>query len=237
MRILMSAAIVLTVATGAVAQQRAATQDYKFTYSYPAEAARIPALRGWLEADKAKLRASIATDAAEGRRAARKGGYPFNAYEAQKTWKVVTDTPRFLSLSGDVYSFTGGAHGNPGSLTLVWDKSAGRPLDPKAIFLSSAALQAAVSQPYCAKLDAERTARRGARPAGDDMFSQCPKVGDLTVLLGSSNRKRIDRIGLIADPYVAGPYAEGAYEVTLPVTPAVLRAVKPAYRAAFSIGR
>lgn len=237
MRFLMGGLAAMALAAGVTAQQRGATQDYKFTYSYPTQAARIPALRSWLEADKAKLRASIAGDAAEGRRAARRNGFPFNQYEAQKSWKVVTDTPRFLSLSGDVYSFTGGAHGNPGSLALVWDKAAGRRLDPKAMFVSVAALQAAVTQPYCAKLNAERTARRGTPPSGDDMFGKCPGIGDLTVLLGSSDRNRIDRIGFIADPYVAGPYAEGAYEVTLPVTPAVLRAVNPAYRASFAIGR
>jgi hypothetical protein len=35
---------------------------------------------------------------------------------------------------------------------------------------------------------------------------------------------------------VAGSYAEGAYEVTLPVSPAVLETVKPAYAAAFTLG-
>ena len=45
----------------------------------------------------------------------------------------------------------------------------------------------------------------------------------------------IDRIGLIADPYVAGSYAEGAYEVTLPVTRAIIGTVKPEYRGAFAV--
>jgi hypothetical protein len=57
------------------------------------------------------------------------------------------------------------------------------------------------------------------------------------VLLGSSNKRRFNRIGLIASPYVAGSYAEGQYEVTLPVTPKVLAAVKPEYKAAFALGR
>lgn len=65
----------------------------------------------------------------------------------------------------------------------------------------------------------------------------CPPVKDLTILLGSTNGRAIDRIGLLADPYVAGSYAEGSYEVTLPVTRAIAGAVKPAYRAAFALGR
>ncbi len=37
-------------------------------------------------------------------------------------------------------------------------------------------------------------------------------------------------------PYVAGAYAEGDFEFTLPVSPAMLRAVKPDYRDAFALG-
>lgn len=236
-RTIIAAGLGIAIAAGAVAQSSVKTADYSFTYSYPAEAAAIAPLRGWLEADRAKQRTALARDAAEARRDARKSGYPFRAYELQKTWKTVTNTPRFLSLSGNVYSYTGGAHGNPGSFGLVWDKAAKRQIVPKAVFVSEAALQAAVQQPFCDRLNAIRTQRRGEAPGHDGPFDACPKIGELTVLLGSSNRNRINRIGLIADPYVAGPYAEGDYEVTLPVTAAVLRAVKPAYRAAFDIAR
>ena len=38
-------------------------------------------------------------------------------------------------------------------------------------------------------------------------------------------------------PYVAGPYVEGHYELDFPMTPAMLEAVKPAYRSAFSAKR
>jgi len=57
------------------------------------------------------------------------------------------------------------------------------------------------------------------------------------VILGSADKQHFTRIGVLIDPYAAGPYAEGGYEVTLPVTPAVLRAVKPEYRALFAHGR
>ena len=46
-----------------------------------------------------------------------------------------------------------------------------------------------------------------------------------------------DRIGFLIGPYAAGPYAEGSYDVTLPVTPAVIAAVKPEFRTAFAAGR
>ena len=46
-----------------------------------------------------------------------------------------------------------------------------------------------------------------------------------------------DRVGLIADPYVAGSYAEGSYELTFPVTAELLAAVRPEYKAAFALGK
>ncbi len=48
---------------------------------------------------------------------------------------------------------------------------------------------------------------------------------ELTLLLGSSNRQANNRIGLTANQYLAVSYAEGPYEITLPVTPAVIAAV------------
>ena len=46
-----------------------------------------------------------------------------------------------------------------------------------------------------------------------------------------------DRVGFLIDPYTAGPYAEGTYEVTLPVTRAILAAVKPEYAESFTATR
>jgi hypothetical protein len=40
-----------------------------------------------------------------------------------------------------------------------------------------------------------------------------------------------------ADPYVAGPYAEGDYDISLPVTAEVIAALKPAYRSSFEAQR
>jgi hypothetical protein len=207
--------------------------DYDFAYRYPPQAARIAPLKAWLEADKAKQRAAIARDAATFRREAKRDGFPFRKYEAQKEWKVVADTPRFLSLSVSDYSYSGGAHGGTASGGLLWDKRAGRRVDPKAVFVSPAALQAAVMPGWCWWMRGERTRRVGT--VADAFFQKCPPIKDVTVLLGSSNGRAFDRIGVIADQYVVGSYAEGQYEHTLPVTAAVLRAVKPEYRGAFVV--
>lgn len=212
------------------------TADFDFAYSYPPQAAAIPALAAWFDADRARARAQVAKEAAAFRAESSKDGFPFRKYDSTVAWSVVAETPRLLSLSAETYDYTGGAHGSPGFGALVWDKAAGRRIKPTALFRSEAALQEALGAAFCTRLDEERAKRRGApvdRGSGDT-FDNCPKVSEATLILGSRGRKAIDRVGLLVGPYVAGPYAEGSYDLSFPVTPALLNAVKPEYRDAFA---
>lgn len=211
------------------------TPDYNFTYSYPAQAAAIAPLAAWLDQDREDLRKSLISDTAEARKDAKQSGYEYRAYDSATEWKLVTETPRLLSLSADIYSFTGGAHGSPGFTSVVWDKTGAKRLEPDALFTSKAALQSVLGTPFCKAIDAERVKRRGgAVQRSDDPFNGCPKVEEATLILGSTNRQAIDRVGLLVGPYVAGPYAEGSYEMTLPVTAQLIATVRPDYRDAFA---
>lgn len=231
---LLAAPMVAMAAAGAD-KSEVKTADFSFSHAFPSEAAAIAPLRAFFEKERATLRAEITREAAEGRRSARRDKFEFYPYEASTVWQVVTSTPRLLSLSQSSYRFTGGAHGSTVSGAMIWDKTKQVRLAPVALFTSPAALWAAIRGPYCKALDAERLKRRGGQ--SDSVFGDCPPLKDLTLLLGSSNRRAIDRIGLVADAYVAGPYVEGAYEITLPVTPAIIAAVSPAYRDAFEVKR
>jgi hypothetical protein len=214
------------------AEQDGGTRE--FQYSWPAAVSAIPALRdrftqerdAALAEQKDEWQSALTDMAGEDCTACKSMSF-------QKSWAVVADLPRFLSLSADIYFYTGGAHGNSGFDALVWDREAGAALAPEALFRSEAALQDALGAAWCKALKAEKQQRMG-EDFSDDGFFPCPPITDLTVLLGSSDKQRFNRIGLIAAPYVAGSYAEGPYEVTLPVTPAVLAAVKPEYKAAFA---
>lgn len=212
-----------------------------FVYRWPAAVSAIPALAAQLAAERERLlaeqkgewQASLKEFAGEDC-----GGCTIRDF--QKTWKVVTNLPRFLSLSVEVYEYTGGAHGNYYTDALVWDRQAKAAVMPEDMFRSPAALQDALGAEWCKGLNAERIKRMGAETSQmieDDGIFPCPPIADLAVLLGSSNRRRFNRIGLIAAPYVAGSYAEGQYEVTLPVTAKVLAAVKPEYAAAFATAK
>lgn len=212
---------------------------FSFSYSYPAAAAAIPALKAQLDKEKDEARASLVEEAKEGRQMAQDDGFDFTPYERSIDWTVVTELPGWLSLLGDSYEFAGGAHGNSGSTALLWDKTAGRQVDPLSLFISKAAFDAALGQAYCAALNKERAKRREqpVDPNSGDEFDRCLAPSEVTVLLGSGDRAHFTRIGLIADPYMAGPYVEGSYEVTMPVTPKLIAAVKPQYRSAFAVGR
>lgn len=212
------------------------TDDFLFEYAYPAEAGRIPELAAILDGRLDRQRAELAAEAEQARRDARQEGFPYNKHSYTAEWKVVTDLPGWLSLSLAVSTYSGGAHGNSGIESLVWDKERKRAMDAKALFASPAALYRAVEDRFCAALDREREKRRGepVDKDADDSFNKCPGIGELTVLLGSSNRRTFNRMTLYAGPYVAGAYAEGDYEVDLNVDRAVLAAVKPEYREAFS---
>ena len=216
------------------------TERMTFGYSYPKEAGSIAPLAAMLDADGKAIQAELERTTAAEQAEAAKGGFDFRPHSYEMAWKVVTDTPQFLSLSGEFSTYTGGAHGMYGVRSLVWDKRAGRSLDGAALFASPAALDQALGAKLCDALNAERVKRRGApleegaEEGGVDEFSRCISTAEATVLVGSSTGAAFDRIGIWFGPYVAGSYAEGAYELDFPVDGAVMRAVKPVYRAAFA---
>ena len=208
---------------------------YEFEYSFPAVAPKLAAI---LKSEAESAETQLKADTREARASAKDSDFPYRPYDLMYEWQQVADIPGFQSLSATIYSFTGGAHGYTGYDALVWDKAAGKELKPIDFFTSSAALGSQIRPTYCKKLDAERRKKReGDLGATGDMFSDCIDPIEQTLLLGSSNGKTFNRLGIIAGPYAAGPYAEGSYEVTLPVTPAILDQVKPEYRSSFSVMR
>jgi hypothetical protein len=215
------------------------TELYSFEYSYPAEAGAIAPLARQLAADLAERKEELVASAREGQEQAEDSGFPYNAYSFSKEWKVVADLPGWLSLSGNFSSYSGGAHGMYGLESLVWDKKVGRGFPAIELFTSAEALDTALGDRLCEALNREREEKRGepVPSDSDSEFDRCVGVEEATILAGSSNGRTFDRIAVWFGPYVAGPYAEGSFELDFPVDQAILDAVKPAYRSAFSLGR
>lgn len=207
---------------------------YEFDYSYPASAGAVPALKALLDAELEEARAKLEAEAAEGQKAAKDNGFPYRPYSQSVEWKVVTDLPAWLSLSTLVGFYSGGAHPNYVYDTILWDRIASQRRAPVDLFASKAALAGAIRAPFCRELDRQRAKKRAGSGAGELAgFNDCIDPTDQTVILGSSNGKAFDRIGILVSPYAAGPYAEGDYEVTVPVTRGVLDVVRPEFKAAF----
>lgn len=209
---------------------------YEFDYAYPAAAGAIPGLKATLDKELEQGRAELIANAKAQRAGAEEAGFPYRTISSTTTWQVVTDLPDWLSLSALVGEYSGGAHPNHGFTALLWDKRANVKRAPLDLFVSKEALSKAIRADFCDAIDKQRAEKRGERidRSSGDMFSECIDPTASTVILGSSNRRVFDRIGVLVGPYEAGPYVEGDYEATLPVTPAVLAAVKPEYRSSFA---
>lgn len=213
----------------------------KFSYSWPAAVSAIPKLATLLTRERDKALASQKAQWAQALGSTPDDCASCRSYETKHEWKVVADLPQWLSLSDLLYVYSGGAHGMTGLSSLVWDKRVGHAVDGKDMFRSPEALERALGSQLCENLDKARAKKRGEpvpQPSGaNDFLNGCPHLDQATILPGSSGGEKFDRVGIWFGPYVAGPYAEGSYELTFPVDSAIIDAVKPEYGSAFTIGR
>ena len=207
---------------------------YSFRYGWSKEAAAVPELVEQFTKDMAKQKAETISTATEDRDERKKQDFPFNPYDTQKSYETAGQSDRLLSLELAVYSFTGGAHGSSGSGSSLWDRQLKREVSLQDLLQPNANWTGAIRQPFCVLLNREREKRREEPVKPDDLFGNCPEYRELTVLLSDSDRNgRFDHVTVIADQYVAGPYAEGPYEISLPITAARIERLKPEYRASF----
>jgi hypothetical protein len=206
-----------------------------FAYSYPAAAAAVPQVAALLDKRAADAKAGALKEARDDRSAAAKDDFPFHAHLYHADWTAAGDTPRFLSLVGEIGTYTGGAHGMTVYQPLLWDKTAGKEVDPAYLYTSAAAAEAALRTRFCDALDRERAKKRGEPvKRSDQPFDDCIDPMKETLVPTASGQRAVDGLTVYVAPYDAGPYAEGSYEIPLPVDAALLKAVKPEYRGAFA---
>ncbi|NYF31545.1 DUF4163 domain-containing protein [Sphingopyxis sp. JAI108] len=197
----------------------------EFAYAYPVEAARIPELAKALDGDRKAKREALIAAARRDKDAAEKDGYPYRKHSHRQTWQRVTSTPRFLSLSAEIETYSGGAHGMQTFDTLIWDRNRRKQMKPLDLFQSSAAFDAVVRDAFCAGIKRAKAAK-GIEEAPDSVFAKCPPASAQTVWLGSSDGRYLDRLTVAIAPYEIGAYAEGSYKVNLPMTGALVKVVK-----------
>jgi hypothetical protein len=220
-------------ASGFQVHQKSAVLE--FDYKWPSQASAIPGLRRELTAqlnqDRARYRKMADIDRAE----RGKQKFPFFPYSFSRVLHFGGQSKRLASFADERNAFTGGAHGNPSTVTLLWDKGFGRTVTFADLFARS---PGPILQPgYCKALAGERKKKNGTDKV-PSIWEQCPDPLKLSVIPEDKDRDgRFDAINVTANPYDVGSYAEGYYIVMLPVSPALLNAMKPQYRASFEAQR
>jgi hypothetical protein len=188
------------------------------------EAATQPTLLAAMRSDALKAAATAKAEAANDAASAKKDGFPFHRYDSISDWSLAADTPHLLALAGESYAFTGGAHGDTGYASKIWDKTAQKSLPFSALFTDWAKARALIEPAYCAALASEQKAR------GGNPTNNCPKLADQAIVPWAGLATRATQLRVLLGPYTAGSYAEGSYLITLPWPEGIKPLVKPAYR-------
>lgn len=191
-----------------------------------------------LRAMRGEALATLANERAEARRLKAdmlREGFPFRAHETLTDWTVTVDTPALLVLKGEVWRYTGGAHGNTSFAGRLWDRKAQRSLMFEALFLDWPRARRLLEPIYCAALAAEQRRRReGALPDAD--MGECPALAEQLILpVAGPQAVRADGVLVVLPPYVAGPYVEGSYELRLRWPDGMAGFVAPQWRAALGV--
>ena len=221
--------------SGPVTRQAAVrdTPLLNFEYSWPEAISAETQLVARLSKDLSKSYDEALAAARDNKSDTEKYNAPFNQNMFNRAWTLAGQTKRLTSLLSGTDTFTGGAHPNHGSSALLWDRTAAAELPLADLFIAPGALDSAIRPAFCKALDAERAKRRQGEKL-EGQFAECPQLSELTIAPADKDGDgRFESLRLIADPYVAGPYVEGEYEVALPVTAALAAALKPEFRPDF----
>lgn len=191
---------------------------YEFAFIYSPEAAAIPALARLLRAEARRSEAWIAG-------VLRDSDPSTMPYSYEEGWRVDVATPVLVAASANIMYFTGGAHGGIAYRALLLDRRRGRRLVLADIITDLAAVQDA----FCPALRAAVRERLES-----DSRPDCPDVATQEVTLSAGPDGRVAALVVLLAPYVVGSWAEGPYEIEVPLTPELLALVRPAYRSAFA---
>ena len=210
----------------------------EFHYGWSAEAAAVPKLVEQFQREMKMEKAGLLTVAKADKAMRDKEGWPYHRLSQSTDHRTAGQSDRLLILAVDHASFTGGAHGNYGTTTIYWDRTAAAEIGLGDLFASIDNLDRLLTQRWCDALNKARVEKRG-EPAGEGgMFDECPKLSEVAMIpTDKDGNGKLDRFLLVADPYVAGPYSEGSYEIELAVTSDVIAALKEEYRQDFEVGQ
>jgi hypothetical protein len=210
------------------------TDLIEFDFSWPAEAAAVPELVRKFRAEMDKEKVELIAGAEEDKAMRAKEGMEFHPFSASTTYETAGQSQRLLSLRSDSGGYTGGAHGYAGTNALLWDRQAKAEIKFADLFADKANRDRLLTQRWCDALNKAREEKRGEPVGGGGLFDDCPGLDDIAIIPTDSNKDgHFDRLLMVASPYVAGPWVEGAYEIELWVTADLAAGLKADYRPSF----
>lgn len=199
-----------------------------FRWSLAAEAALEPELVRALRSEAITERTKAMREADKAVSDPPPGRGPLRTQWVER-WQAESETDSLIALSARTYSFTGGAHGNLGLRSILWDRAAARRLDFADLFTNPKAAYAALQPGFCKALDAQRAVRHSGKRAPN--FADCPALPSLPIVpVGDGT---INSLRVLVGPYTAGPWSEGAYEISLGIEPIVPH-LAPRFAGAFA---
>jgi hypothetical protein len=142
-------------------------------------------------------------------------------YEKTVTVTAALETGKLISLKQVDFDYSGGAHPNTQTTGILWDKALKRRISLADLFRRNADLTA-LDQALCTAINAAKRARvpdSAAMTLGGRPGSACPRAADTAFVLapGTVNGKAAGLVFFIG-AYQVGPYAEGGYEIAIPVS-------------------
>lgn len=206
----------------------------EFSYEYPSDAATVTALSQRFRAEANKAFKQAMANARGDQKLAHEQKRDYNPEFYSKVWTTAGQTARLLSLQFQLGTFTGGAHPNTSYGALLWDHELKQEISVDSLFRQRGSFPALTRNSYCHALNRERMKRREGERLDLPEFNECPKYSDLAISpLDKNKNGRFDTIMFVASPYTVGPYAEGEYEISLPITSQLIAGIKPDYRNSF----
>ena len=154
-------------------------------------------------------------------------------------WELVAEAGDIGAVEITTYMETGGAHPNTFSETRIYRKG-GQIMSARDFFSDPDSAEATLSELVRKRLMAARMERVGdfmseaeAAESVDGVLGEGLYRNLEPGLAGSAEAGRIGGLKIHIDPYVIGPYAEGAYDITVPQ--AEFRdLIRPEYRDLFA---
>lgn len=145
------------------------------------------------------------------------------AYSKSIAITTALETPQLLSLKREDSDFSGGAHPNTLSSGILWDRQQDKRLTTRDLFGAEADLSG-LDRALCTAINAAKRERAPDSPAltltaRPDELWKCPRAGDTPFVLAPAvEAGQAGGLTFLIDPYIVGPYVEGAYEIDVPVS-------------------